>query len=317
MATPGARLRVLMRSAKPTALVGCPSAAAGREVIRAGFSAVYVSGYCTALNAGVPDIGLVSRDDVCRQIRNLSIATGAPVVADADTGFGEVEAVHMTLHEYARSGAGAFHIEDQVFPKRCGHLSGKQVVPAAHFVDKIKAAVAARETSCDQSFVVIARSDAMQVEGFDGMVSRCRQYAEAGADALFPEALSSLEEFQELATAMSGVKLPSGERPMLVANMTEFGKTHRIKLDDFGKAGYHAVIYPVSIQRVQQQATRLLVQSLAESGHTWAGPPLQSQAVELAMTKYRPGDVWQYPQPGYSSPASEEMAGAWAGWAEA
>merc|ERR1712192_269713 len=110
---------------------------------------------------------------MCKRIRELSLATGVPIVADADTGFGEVEAMHMTVHEYARAGAGGFHIEDQVFPKRCGHLVGKQVVPAEEFVAKIKAAVAARVSSCDPEFLIIARSDAKAVEGYESMVTRC------------------------------------------------------------------------------------------------------------------------------------------------
>merc|ERR1719261_1124558 len=142
----------------------------GREVVRAGFPAAYVSGYVTALNAGMPDIGLIPREDMCKRIRELQLATGVPVLADADTGFGEPEAMYMTVHEYARAGAGGFHIEDQVFPKRCGHLVGKQVVPAEDFVTKIKAAVDARATSCDPEFLIIARSDAKAVEGYESMV---------------------------------------------------------------------------------------------------------------------------------------------------
>jgi methylisocitrate lyase len=176
LATGGVQIRKLFAEKAPVALVGCPTAMVGRELVRAGFHAAYVSGYVTALNAGMPDIGLIPREDMCRRIRELQAATNVPVIADADTGFGELEAMYMTVHEYARAGAAGFHIEDQVFPKRCGHLEGKQVVPAEDFIKKIEAASAARATCSDPDFVIIARSDAKSVEGFDSMKARLRAY---------------------------------------------------------------------------------------------------------------------------------------------
>eukprot|EP00929_Paragymnodinium_shiwhaense_P093059 TRINITY_DN53118_c0_g1_i1.p1 TRINITY_DN53118_c0_g1~~TRINITY_DN53118_c0_g1_i1.p1 ORF type:complete len:357 (-),score=82.67 TRINITY_DN53118_c0_g1_i1:364-1383(-) len=312
----GALLRKLMGEKAPLALIGCPNAQVGREVVRAGFSAAYVSGYVTAMNAGMPDIGLVSREGICRRIQELQMATGLPVVADADTGFGEPEAVYLTVHEYARAGCAGFHIEDQVFPKRCGHLLGKQVVPMEEAVKKIEAAVAARASCLDPDMVIIARSDAKAVEGFEATKARCKAYAEAGADALFPEACSTLEEFAEFVEAMQGVRTPSGHSPYFIANMTEFGATRRIALKEFGEAGYHGVIFPATVQRAQQYAARKMIEAIAKDGHVANGPHMLTQAEELALSKYKPGVEWHYPSSGSTEPEHEEMPGAWSGWFE-
>jgi methylisocitrate lyase len=283
--------------------------------VRAGFPAAYVSGYATALQSGVPDIGLITREDVCRRIRELHAATGVPVVSDADTGFGEPEAVYVTVHEYARAGAAGCHIEDQVFPKRCGHLVGKQVVQVTDFVQKIKAAVDARASSVDPDFVLIARSDAKAVEGFDAMKARCRAYAEAGADCIFPEATSTIDEFAELVDSVKDVRTPSGRAPWFIANMTEFGTTQRITLQDFQRVGYHGVIFPVSMMRVQQYAARRLAEAIIRDGHTGNGPPMMTQAEELALSRYKPGAEWHFPTPGFEDvPAETEMPGAWSEW---
>ena len=216
---PGVRLRRAMASGT----VMCPgafNALVARAVARAGFNAVYISGGASANSAGYPDVGLLSLTEMCRNIREVSTASGLPVVVDADTGYGEVEMVHRTVVEYARAGAAALHLEDQVFPKRCGHLDGKQLVPVEHMVEKVRAA---SESRPDDGFVVIARTDAASVNGLDDAIDRGMKYREAGADMIFPEGLRTEEEFKTFADACPG---------LLLANMTEFGKTPMINVPD-------------------------------------------------------------------------------------
>src|SRR5437867_1390917 len=187
-----ARLRELIAQ-KCVMMPGVPNAAMARQVERVGFDTVYVSGAGLANStAGVPDIGLLTMEEVMRLAGYVAHAVKIPALVDADTGFGAPENVAQTIRELERAGLAGCHIEDQVFPKRCGHLGGKEVVDLAEMVDKIKAGAAARR---DKDFLLVARTDARAVEGFEATVKRARKYVEAGADGIFPEALQSAEEF--------------------------------------------------------------------------------------------------------------------------
>ncbi|MAT80129.1 MAG: methylisocitrate lyase [Phycisphaerae bacterium] len=280
---PGVRLRRAMASGT----VMCPgafNALVARAVARAGFNAVYISGGASANSAGYPDVGLLSLTEMCRNIREVSTASGLPVVVDADTGYGEVEMVHRTVVEYARAGAAALHLEDQVFPKRCGHLDGKQLVPVEHMVEKVRAA---SESRPDDGFVVIARTDAASVNGLDDAIDRGMKYREAGADMIFPEGLRTEEEFKTFADACPG---------LLLANMTEFGKTPMINVRTFSDMGYDLVLYPVTMQRVAMAAVTKGLTELAEKGSAESFLDAMQTRTELYdLLGYTPGEEWPFP----------------------
>jgi methylisocitrate lyase len=249
-----ARLRELITQG-PVMLPGVPNAAIARQVERAGFDAVYVSGAGMAnATAGVPDIGLLSMTEVVRLAGYVANAVTIPVIVDADTGFGGAENVARTIRELEKAGLAGCHIEDQEFPKRCGHLSGKSVVDVDEMAARIKAAVSAR---CDEDFMIIARTDARAVEDFDRAVERARRYLKAGADAIFPEALQNADEFRAFARE---VKAP------LLANMTEFGKSPLLSFDELAGFGYKIVIFPQSAFRVSMKATEEFLRDLKKAG---------------------------------------------------
>src|SRR5262245_27505124 len=262
--SPGARLRRAMDQG----CVAAPGAFNGlcaRAVARAGFDACYVSGAATSVCAGVPDVGVLSFEHFCRVIREVADGSGLPVLADADTGFGEAEMVRRTVIEYARAGAAGLHLEDQKFPKRCGHLDGKELVPVDHMVEKVQWAVKAAEDEQsgraakrqsdkgEAEFIICARTDARGVEGLDAAVKRAKAYVEAGADMIFPEGLATEEEFGKFAAGLRG-SVGGARRVYLLANMTEFGKTPIVPLSRFAAMGYSCVIYPVSMLRVAMGA---------------------------------------------------------------
>jgi len=223
---------------------GVPNAAMGRQVERAGFEAVYISGAGMAnATAGVPDIGLLTSTEVAQLAGYVANAVRIPAIVDADTGFGGAENVARTIRQLEQAGLAGCHIEDQEFPKRCGHLAGKEVVDVDEMVGKIRAAVRARR---DQDFLIIARTDARAVEDFDSAVKRAQRYVEAGADGIFPEALQSNEEFKAFARE---VKAP------LLANMTEFGKSPLLSFQELSDFGYRMVIFPMSAFRVSMKAS--------------------------------------------------------------
>src|SRR5437588_10661681 len=208
-------------------LPGVPNAAMARQVERAGFDAVYISGAGMAnATAGMPDIGLLTMTEVVRLAGYIASAVKIPAIVDADTGFGGAENVARTIRELENAGLAGCHIEDQEFPKRCGHLAGKSIVDLDEMIARIKAAVAARR---NPDFIIIARTDARAVENFDAALNRARKYAEAGADAIFPEALETLVEFRRFAREM---KVP------LLANMTEFGKSPVLSFQELSDLGY-------------------------------------------------------------------------------
>jgi len=252
--TKAARLRELIAK-RAIMLPGVPNAAMARQVECAGFDAVYVSGAGMAnATAGVPDIGLLTLTEVTQLAGYIAGAVKIPAIVDADTGFGGSENVARTIRELEAVDLAGCHIEDQEFPKRCGHLAGKSLIDIDEMTEKIKTAVAARR---DPDFMIIARTDARGVEDFNRTVDRAQRYMEAGADAIFPEALQSAEEFRDFARE---INLP------LLANMTEFGKSPLLSFTDLSGLGYRMVIFPQSAFRVSMKATQKLLHALKESG---------------------------------------------------
>lgn len=249
-----AKLRDLIR-AGIVAMPGVPNASMARQVEQAGFEAVYVSGAGLAnCTGGLPDIGLLTLNEVVTLAGFVARAVKVPAIVDADTGFGGAENAARTIYELERAGLAGCHLEDQEFPKRCGHLAGKRLVPTDEMEAKIRAAVAAKE---DPGFLLIARTDSRALENFDGAVQRAQAYVAAGADAIFPEALQTKEEFRDFARE---VKVP------LLANMTEFGKSPLLSVEELGELGYRMVIFPQSAFRISMKATGEFFQALKKAG---------------------------------------------------
>lgn len=254
MPTPGARIR-LAWSERPIMIPGVFNALAARMAERLGFRAVYLSGGALSAGwAGVPDVGLLTLTEFAEQAAVLARSTALPLLCDADTGFGEAIHVERTVRLYEEAGAAGLHLEDQVMPKRCGHLSGKGLVAPADMAAKVRAAVASRR---DPDFVIVARTDARAVEGFDAAVARARAYLDAGADMIFPEALETAEEFARFARA---VPAP------LIANMTEFGRSPLLDFAELSDLGYRAVLYPLTAFRAAMQAAEDTLRELRDVG---------------------------------------------------
>ena len=254
MNSASARLRELIDKGC-VAMPGVFNAAMGRLVERSGFDAVYISGagLCNA-TAGVADIGLLTLTEVAQLAGYIARAVEIPCVVDADTGFGGAENAARTIEEFERAGLAGCHIEDQEFPKRCGHLSGKTLVAVEDMNEKIAAAAAAKR---DKDFLLIARTDARAVDNFAKAVERAQSYLAAGADAIFPEALQTEQEFRDFAKE---VKAP------LLANMTEFGKSPLLSLGQLAELGYRMVIYPQTAFRVSMFAAGQMLRDLKKSG---------------------------------------------------
>jgi methylisocitrate lyase len=254
MTSRAARLRELIHGGC-VAMPGVFNAAMGRLVERAGFDALYISGagLCNA-TAGVPDIGLLTLTEVAQLAGYIARAVKIPAIVDADTGFGGAENAARTIEEFERAGLAGCHIEDQEFPKRCGHLAGKTLISVEDMNEKISAAAAARR---DPDFLLIARTDARAVEGFEEAVERAKSYLAAGADAIFPEALQGREEFRDFAAAI--------DAPLL-ANMTEFGKSPLLSLEELAELGYRMVIYPQTAFRVSMFAAGQMLRDLKTTG---------------------------------------------------
>jgi methylisocitrate lyase len=248
------RLRELIANGC-VAMPGVFNAAMGRLVERAGFDAVYISGagLCNA-TAGVPDIGLLTLTEVAQLAGYVAHAVKIPCIVDADTGFGGPENAAQTVRQLQRAGLAGCHVEDQEFPKRCGHLAGKTLVAVEDMNEKIAAAAAAKR---DKDFLLIARTDARAVESFANAVERAQSYLAAGADAIFPEALQTEQEFRDFAKE---VKAP------LLANMTEFGKGPLLSLGRLAELGYRMVIYPQTAFRVSMFAAGQMLRDLKGSG---------------------------------------------------
>ncbi|MFU8829132.1 MAG: isocitrate lyase/phosphoenolpyruvate mutase family protein [Phycisphaerales bacterium] len=285
--TPGNRLRTLMSDH----CVGLPGAFNGmvaRQAAMAGFEGLYVSGAAVTASFGVPDIGLLTLNEFCNVIYQVTRASGLPVIADADTGFGESEMLTRAVHEYSRAGAAGFHIEDQVFPKRCGHLDGKRLIPIDHFSEKVAAAAAARD-ALGNGFIVCARTDAAGVDGVDATIERSKAYLDAGADMIFPEGLHSEADFARVAQEVRAYKADA----MLLANMTEFGKTPIINLSRFADMGYSCVIWPVTTLRAAMGETARILADLKRDGEVTAFlDRVQTRQELYAALGYRPGEEW-------------------------
>jgi methylisocitrate lyase len=279
-----AKLRQLIRDGC-VAMPGVPNAATARQVERAGFDAVYISGAGIANStAGLPDIGLLGMGEVVRLAGYAANAVKIPAIVDADTGFGGAENVARTIRELESAGLAGCHIEDQEFPKRCGHLSGKSVVDLSEMVGKIKAAA---ESKRDKDFLLIARTDSRAIEDFKGAVKRAQSYIEAGADAIFPEALQSKEEFRDFAKE---IKAP------LLANMTEFGKSPLLSMKELSDLGYRMVIFPQSAFRVSMKASAEFLRDLKKRG-------AQSEWLDRMQTRQELYELLDY------DPAMEEWLG--------
>lgn len=267
---------------------------------QAGFGACYIGGSTVTATTGQPDIGMVGLDGFCRVIKEVHSATGLPILADADTGFGEEEMMTKTALEYYRSGAAGMHIEDQVFPKRCGHLGGKSLVEKERMIAKIDRAVSARNKIQEHGgdFIVCARTDARSVSGLDESIERGIAYAEAGADMIFPEGLQNKEEFRLFAEAMEGYRSNKREENavFLLANMTEFGQTEMISVSEFQELGYDAVIFPASSMRAAMGAVTRLFQNLHDTGCVQAAlPEMQTRDELYELLRYKPGEEWVMP----------------------
>ncbi len=258
LTSPGARLRALMSNGI-VVMPGVFNAISAVSAYKAGSTALYLSGAgITNANLGVPDIALATLTEFAQQASYVTTVAPIPVISDADTGFGESLNVMRTVIEMEKAGLAGIHLEDQVSPKRCGHLDGKSCIPQTDMVLKIRAAVDSKK---DPSFIIVARTDARSVEGLDAAVDRAKAYVDAGADAVFPEGLSSEEEFEAFRSAL---KVP------LMANMTEFGKTPIISASRFEELGYEMVIYPMTAFRVMLKAIDEAYDELLTTG-TQAG----------------------------------------------
>jgi methylisocitrate lyase len=283
MKTKAARLRELVAQ-ECVMMPGVPNASMARQVEQAGFDAVYLSG-AGMINstAGMPDIGLLNRDEVVRLAGYVAHAVRIPAIVDADTGFGEDEEVAQTIRDLEKAGLAGCHIEDQEFPKRCGHLAGKTIVDLETMIARIKAAVSARR---DKDFLIIARTDARAVEGFDRSIQRAGEYLAAGADAIFPEALQSADEFRDFAKEI--------DRP-LMANMTEFGKSPLLSFEQLKNFGYRMVIFPQSAFRISMKASAKFFAALKKAGtqNDWLGQ-MQTRQELYDLLDYDPAvEEWK------------------------
>jgi methylisocitrate lyase len=251
----GMRFRALLERPGILQLPGAHNGMAALQAKAAGFDALYLSGAAMTASMGLPDLGIITVEEASFFIRQVARASGLPVLVDGDTGYGEALNVMHMVRAFEDAGAGAVHIEDQILPKKCGHLNNKKLADPHDMAAKVAAAVKAR-----RHLFVIARTDGAASEGIDGAAGRARRYVEAGADAIFPEALNNAEMFRAFAKAMPGVKL--------LANMTEFGRTPFFTASEFEAMGYSMVIWPVSSLRVANKAQEKLYAALKRDGST-------------------------------------------------
>ena len=267
----GERFRALVDAPQILQLPGTHNGLAALQAKRAGFAASYLSGAAMSASMGLPDLGIISVEDVSFFIRQVARASGLPVLVDGDTGYGEALNVMQMVRAFEDAGAAAVHLEDQLLPKKCGHLNDKKLATASDMAAKVAAAATAR-----RHLRIIARTDAAASEGLEGAIARAKLYVEAGADAIFPEALTSVEMFKEVRAALPGVKL--------LANMTEFGRTPALTAQEFEDLGYDMVIWPVSSLRVANKAQEKLYATLVRDGATTAMLPEMQTRSELYAT---------------------------------
>jgi methylisocitrate lyase len=249
----GHRFRALLQRPEILRLPGAHNGMAALQAKAAGFGALYLSGAAMTASMGLPDLGVITVDEVAFFVRQIVRSSALPLLVDGDTGNGEALNVMHMVRTFEDAGAGAVHLEDQLLPKKCGHLNDKKLADAHDMAAKVAAAAKAR-----RDLVIIARTDAAGTEGLDGAVARAKLYMEAGADAIFPEALNTEEMFRAFAKRMPGVPL--------LANMTEFGKTPFFAASEFEAMGYRMVIWPVSSLRVANKAQQELYAAIARDG---------------------------------------------------
>jgi methylisocitrate lyase len=269
----GARFRAALREEKPLQVMGAVNAYAARLAERTGFKALYASGGGVAASSlGVPDLGISTMDDVLTDVRRITDITDLPVLVDIDTGWGGAFNIARTIKSMIKFGAAAVHIEDQVQAKRCGHRPGKAIVPKEEMVDRIKAAVDART---DSEFVIMARTDAIAVEGIEAAIDRAIACVAAGADMIFPEAVTDLATYRKFAQA---VKVP------ILANITEFGATPLFTVDELRTADVSLVLYPLSAFRAMSRAALQVYGAIRKEG-------TQKNVVDMMQSR---ADLYDY-----------------------
>ena len=272
----GARFRAALQAEKPLQIAGTINAYTALLAERAGFRAIYLSGAGVAnASFGLPDLAMTTLNDVCEDIRRIASATDLPLLVDADTGWGGAFMIGRTIREMTWAGAAACHLEDQVAEKRCGHRPGKALVAADEMCDRLKAAVDGR---IDDQFVIMARTDAHAVEGQQAAIDRAAAYVEAGADAIFAEALTTLEEYREFTDV---IKVP------VLANLTEFGKTPLFTTDELAEVGVAMTLYPLSAFRAMSAAALKVYQAIKQDG-------TQQATVDDMQTRMELYDVLGY-----------------------
>ena len=272
----GAKFRAAVAAEKPLQVIGTINAYHARLAERTGYKAIYLSGGGVAAGSlGVPDLGITTLDDVLTDVRRITDACGLPLLVDADTGFGGAFNIARTVKSLIKCGAGAMHIEDQVQSKRCGHRPGKEIVSRDEMVDRIKAAVDART---DPDFVIMARTDALAVEGLHAAIERARACVEAGADMIFPEAMTELSMYRKFAGA---VKVP------VLANITEFGATPLFTVEELRGANVSLVLYPLSAFRAMNKAALKVYETVRREG-------TQKNVVDIMQTRNELYDYLDY-----------------------
>jgi len=272
----GAKFRQALKDNSPLQIVGAINAYCAMLAEQSGHQALYLSGGGVAnASYGLPDLGITSLNDVIADVERISNASSAPLLVDIDTGWGGAFNIARTIRAMEKAGAAAVHLEDQVAQKRCGHRPNKAIVSQAEMVDRIKAAVDARQ---DDDFVIMARTDALAVEGMDSAIERAIACVEAGADAIFPEAINELAQYKQFANA---VDVP------ILANITEFGQTPLFNCQELGEQGVGMVLYPLSAFRAMSKAALCVYQSIAANGD-------QTEVVESMQTRKELYDVLGY-----------------------
>jgi methylisocitrate lyase len=272
----GRRLRAALEQERPLQVVGTVNAYSALLAEAAGFRAIYISGAGVAnASFGLPDLGMTSLNDVCEDVRRITAATELPLLVDADTGWGGAFNIARTCSELSKAGAAGMHLEDQVAAKRCGHRPGKELVPPQEMVDRIRSAVDGRP---EADFIVMARTDAHAVEGQQAAVDRAMKYVEAGADMIFAEALTTLDEYRQF-TAV--VRVP------VLANLTEFGKTPLFTTQELASAGVRLVLYPLSAFRAMSKAALEVYGAIRRDG-------TQKNVVHLMQTRAELYDMLGY-----------------------
>jgi len=274
--SPGARFRIAIEEEHPLQIVGAINAYAARLAERAGFRAIYVSGGGVAASSlGVPDLGISTMDDVLTDVRRITNITDLPLLVDIDTGWGSAFNIARTIKSMIAAGAAVVHIEDQVQSKRCGHRPGKAIVSKDEMVDRIKAAVDAKT---DPDFIIMARTDALAVEGLDAAIDRASACVEAGADMIFPEAVTDLAMYNKISEA---VQVP------ILANITEFGNTPLFTVKELGESGVSMVLYPLSAFRAMSRAATSVYDSIRKNG-------TQQNVIDIMQTREELYDYLDY-----------------------